>query len=365
MTAIAWAFFGAGLVMLAAGADLLVRGASRLARRLGISPMVTGLTVVAFGTGAPELAVSVRSGLAGQAGLAVGNIVGSNIFNVLATLGLAAVIAPLVVRQQLVRFEVPLVAGLSVLFLLLASDGRIGPYDGLLLVALLVAYTAYLIRRSRREAADVLAAYAKEFGGDGAAAGRLARLPVQLAFMLGRLALIVLGASWLVDGAVSIARALRVDEAIIGLVIVAPGTGLPELATSLVAVMRRERDIAVGNVVGSSLFNLLGSMGIAALVTPGGLAVAPALVSFDIPVMIAVAFACLPIFATGHRISRWEGVLFLAYYAAYVGYLVLGAMRHDALDRFGAPMLGFVLPLTAVTLLALWAGQRSGGEDAA
>lgn len=352
-----WALLVAGLAVLVTGAELLVRGASRLALRFGITPLVTGLTVVAFGTSSPELAVSVQSGLAGQAEIAVGNVVGSNIFNVLAVLGLAALITPLMVQQKLVRFEVPLVVGLSVLVLVMAQDGRMGRLDGLLLVAGLVAYTVFVIRESRREVAAVQAEYAREFGDEGT--GWLARLPVQIGFVLGGLGLLVLGATWLVDSAVSIARALEFSEAVIGLTIVAAGTSFPELATSVVAAMRGERDIAVGNVVGSSVFNLSGILGVAALVTPGGLLVAPGLVFFDIPVMIAVAFACLPIFGTGHRISRWEGALFLAYYVVYVTYLVLAATRHDALDRFGSTMLGFVLPLTGVTLLVLWARQRS------
>ena len=316
-----------------------------------------GLTVVAFGTSSPELAVSVQSGLAGQADIALGNVVGSNIFNVLAVLGLAALIPPLVVQQQLVRFDVPLVVGLSVPVLVMAQDGRIGPFDGLLLVVGLITYTVFVIRQSRREAAAVQAEYAKEFGV--AAAGWLARLPVQIVFVLGGLGLLVLGATWLVDSAVSIARALEISEAVTGLTIVAAGTSLPELATSVVAAMRGERDIAVGNVVGSSLFNLLGILGIAALVTPGGLSVAPGLVFFDLPVMIAVAFACLPIFGTGHRIARWEGALFLVYYMVYVTYLILAAAQHDALNSFSEIMLGFVLPLIGVTLLVLWAQQRS------
>jgi len=352
-----WLFLVAGLAVLATGAELLVRGASRLALRFGISPLVIGLTVVAFGTSSPELAVSVQSGLAGQADIALGNVVGSNIFNVLAVLGLAALIAPLVVQQQLVRFDVPLVVGLSVLVLVMAQDGRIGPFDGLLLVVGLITYTVFVIRQSRREAAAVQAEYAKEFGV--AAAGWLARLPVQIVFVLGGLGLLVLGATWLVDSAVSIARALEISEAVTGLTIVAAGTSLPELATSVVAAMRGERDIAVGNVVGSSLFNLLGILGIAALVTPGGLSVAPGLVFFDLPVMIAVAFACLPIFGTGHRIARWEGALFLVYYMVYVTYLILAAAQHDALNSFSEIMLGFVLPLIGVTLLVLWAQQRS------
>lgn len=352
-----WLFLAAGLAGLVMGAELLVRGASRLALRFGISPLVIGLTVVAAGTSSPELAVSVQSGLAGQADLAVANVVGSNIFNVLVVLGLAALIAPLLVQQQLVRFEVPLVVGLSVLVLVMAQDGRIGPFDGLLLVGGLVAYTVFVIRQGRREAAAVQAEYEKGFGV--ATLGWLARLPVQIVFVLGGLGLLVLGATWLVDSAVAIARALEISEAVIGLTFVAAGTSLPELATSVVAAMRGERDIAVGNVVGSSVFNLLGILGIAALVTPGGLSVAPALVFFDVPVMIAVAFACLPIFATGYRIERWEGALFLGYYVVYVTYLSLAATQHDALHSFGSTMLGFVLPLTGVTLLVLWAQQRS------
>ncbi|MBI1304727.1 MAG: calcium/sodium antiporter [Phycisphaera sp.] len=347
----------AGLVVLVIGAETLVRGASRLALRFGISPLVIGLTVVAFGTSSPELAVSVRSGLSGQADLALGNVVGSNIFNVLAVLGVTALIAPLVVQQQLVRFEVPLVVGLSVLVLVMAMDGRIGFFDGLLLASGLVAYTVLVIRQSRREGSAVQAEYEQEFGSGSA--GWLGRLPVQIAFVLGGLGLLVLGASWLVDGAVAIARALEISEVVIGLTIVAAGTSFPELATSIVAAFRGERDIAVGNVIGSSVFNLLGILGVAAIVTPGGLSVAQGLVYFDIPVMIAVAFACLPIFSTGQRIARWEGGLFLAYYAAYIAYLVLAATEHDALSSFGSTMLGFALPLTGVTLLVLWAQQRA------
>jgi cation:H+ antiporter len=352
----------ASLAVLGLGAELLVRGASRLALRFGVSPLVIGLTVVAFGTSSPELAVSVQSGLGGQADIAVGNVVGSNIFNVLAVLGLSALIAPLVVRHQLVRFEVPLVIGLSALTLLLALDGRIGLLDGLLLVGGLIAYTLLVIRQSRRESSALMAEYEQEFGTPDA--GWLAGLPVQIAFVLSGLGLLVLGATWLVDSAVSIARALDISEAVIGLTIVAAGTSFPELATSVVAAIRGEGDIAVGNVVGSSIFNLLGIVGIAAVATPGGLSVAPALVNFDIPVMIAVAFACLPIFATGQCIARWEGALFLGYYAVYIVYLILAATRHDALQAFAATMLGFVLPLTGVTLLVLWA-QSSTKQGAA
>jgi len=357
MDPIVLGLFVLGLVLLVAGAELLVRGASRFAARLGISPLVIGLTVVAFGTSAPELAVTVQAGFAGQAGIAVGNIVGSNIFNVLLVLGVSALIVPMVVSQQLVRLDVPIMIGASVLLWILALDGRIGLFDGLLLSAGIVAYTVFAIRQGRKESAAVQAEYAQEFG-DGKRTG-LGRLPVQIAFIAAGLVLLVLGAHWLVGGAVAIARLFGVSELIIGLTIVAAGTSLPELATSIMAALRGERDIAVGNVVGSCLFNLLSIAGIAALVTSGGLEVAASLIRFDIPVMVAVALACLPIFATGHLIARWEGALFLAYYLAYVLYLILAATQHAVLPAYSTAMLGFVLPLTAVTLVVLLVRYRT------
>ena len=334
-----------------------MRGASRLALRFGISPLVIGLTVVAFGTSARKLAVTVQAGLAGQSGLAIGNVVGSNLFNVLLVLGVSALITPLVVSQQLVRLDVPLMIGASLLLWVLALDGRIGLFDGLLLTTGIVAYTAFAIRQGRTEAEPVQAEYAQEFG-DGSSPW-LRRLPVQIVFIVAGLALLVLGAHWLVTGAITIARGIGVSEVIIGLTIVAAGTSLPELATSLMAALRGERDIAVGNVIGSCLFNLLAIVGIAALVTPGGLEVASSLMRFDIPVMVAVALACLPIFVTGHLIARWEGALFVACYLAYVLYLVLAATTHAALPAFSNAMLAFVLPLTVVTLTVMLVRHRA------
>ena len=349
-------FFVLGLAQLVVGAELLVRGASRLAVRLGISPLVIGLTVVAYGTSTPELAVSVQAGLAGQADIAVGNVVGSNIFNVLFILGLSALVAPLVVSRQLVRLDVPLMIGVSVVLLVVALDGTINWFDGMLLTAGMVAYTVFAVRQSRKESAAVQREYAQE-DGDAGRQGRR-RLFAQIGLIVIGLALLVLGARWLVDGAVAIAKTFGVSELVIGLTIVAAGTSLPEVATSVVAALRGERDIAVGNVVGSNIYNILAIAGVAALVTPGGLDVAPAILRFDLPVMIAVALACLPIFATGHVIARWEGVLFLGYYTAYTLYLVLAATAHDALPAYSAAMIGFALPLTAVTLLVLLARER-------
>jgi cation:H+ antiporter len=343
--------FVLGLGLLIGGAELLVRGASGLAARVGISPLVIGLTVVAFGTSSPELAVSVGSAWSGDADIALGNVIGSNIFNVLFILGLAALITPLVVAQQLIRLDVPLMIGATVLLLLFALDGAISRLDGALLAGGVVAYTWFLIWQSRRETSKtVLSEYDEAFGADPRPA---TAWPLQAGAVIAGLGLLVLGSRWLVGGAIELASAIGVSDLIVGLTIVAAGTSLPEVATSVIASLRGERDIAVGNVVGSSIFNILAVLGLSSLVSPDGIAVAPAMVTFDIPVAIAVAVACLPIFLTGHLIARWEGALFLAYYVAYTLYLVLNVTEHDALPAYSGVMLTFVLPLTAVTIAVL------------
>ena len=343
--------FLAGLVALVAGAELLVRGASKLALSFGISPLVVGLTIVAFGTSAPEVAVSVGAVLGGRTDIAIGNVVGSNIFNVLFILGLSAIITPLVVNIQLIRQEVPIMVGASLLLLALTLDGGLSMLESALLFGLLLAYTVFLVRQSRAEtqaAQDEFAAEAKP-----AAPGAWdSRLPVQLALIAAGLGLLVLGSQWLVDAAVVFAKALGVSDLVIGLTIVAAGTSMPEVATSITAAIKGERDIAVGNVVGSNTFNILGCLGLSGLFTgSGGLVMSPALLNFDIWVMIAVALACLPVFLTGREIARWEGAVFLGYYAAYVAYLILAAQQHDALGPFSAVMMGFVVPITVVTLV--------------
>jgi len=344
-------FFIVGLALLIVGAEALVRGASRLAMAIGISPLVIGLTVVAYGTSAPEMAVSVGAALAGQADITLGNVVGSNLFNVLFILGISAAVAPLAVSRQLVRLDVPLMIGVSVLLLILSLDGKIGRWDGLLLVAGMLAYTVFAIWQSRREGKSAQEAPTQRFGDSH---GRMSRRVVgQLGLILVGLGLLVIGARWLVQGAVAIATALGLSELVIGLTIVAAGTSLPEVATSIVASLCGERDIAVGNVVGSNLFNILAALGLSSLVAADGIPVPPAAIGFDIPVMIAVALACLPIFFTGHVIARWEGGLFLGYYLAYTLYLLLEAAQHDALPTFSAIMLAFVIPLTVITLLIL------------
>lgn len=354
----------AGLALLVVGAEALVRGASRIAAAFGIPPLIIGLTVVAFGTSSPELAVGVQSALTGNGDIALGNVIGSNIFNILVIVGLSAVIMPLVVHQQLVRLDVPLVIGLSVLILILGLDGRIGRVEGALLFLGLAAFILFEIRNGRRESEEVQQEYAQEYGGGRSqSAGQWA---LNVTLLVGGLGLLVLGADWLVDSASTIARSLGVSELIIGLTIVAAGTSAPELATSIMAALRGERDIAVGNAVGSNVFNLLGVLGLTALLAPEGIGVPRSALAFDIPVMIAVALAALPVFFTGYSISRWEGAVFLAYYAAYTLFLFLAATEHDALRPYSVLMLAFVLPITAVTLAVLVAREvrlrRRGGS---
>jgi cation:H+ antiporter len=307
------------------------------------------------------MAVTVGSAYAGEADLALGNVLGSNIFNVLFILGISALIAPLVVARQLVRLDVPVMIGISVLALLLALDGRVGRLDGLLLFAGIVGYTVFLIRQSRTETSaaappgEESGALRDEDGGEalepagghppeGSSPGR------DILFIVVGLGLLVLGARWLVEAAVTTATALGVSQLVIGLTIVAAGTSLPEVATSILATIRGERDIAVGNVVGSNIFNILAVLGLGSIVAPAGIPVSPGAIAFDLPVMIAVAVAALPIFFTGYTIARWEGLVFLGYYVAYTLYLVLQSAEHHLLGEFGAAMTWFVLPLTILTL---------------
>lgn len=343
--------FIGGLLLLIVGAEALVRGASRLAAAFGIPPLIIGLTVVAFGTSSPELAVSLKSALSGQADVAVGNVVGSNIFNVLFILGVSALITPLVVAQQLVRLDVPLMIVLSFGVLVLGMDGMLGRMEGAFLFTLLLAYISFLIFQGRRESTEVEIEYEKEYGPvrEGSIRAHL----LNTALVIIGLGLLVMGSRWLVEGAVSFAGSLGVSELVIGLTIVAAGTSLPEVVTSIIAAIRGERDIAVGNVVGSNLFNIMAVLGLSSLVAPDGIGVSDAAIGFDIPVMTAVALACLPIFFTGYVIARWEGAVFLVYYLAYTLYLVLNAGEHEALPMFSAVMLWFVLPLTVLTLVVV------------
>jgi cation:H+ antiporter len=339
------AMFLAGLALLTAGADFLVRGAARLAAAAGIAPIVIGLTVVAFGTSTPELAVTATAALRGDPDVAIGNVVGSNIANLLLILGLSAVVAPLVVRRRLIRLDMPFLIVVSILVVLLAVDGAIARWQGFVLLVGGLAYTAVLVHQARRAQRPFDPARSHWLHR------RRRHTAVDAAFVLGGLLLMVLGSRWLVEAAETMAEMLGVSRLAIGLTVVAVGTSLPELATSVVASLRGERDIAVGNVVGSNVYNLLFVLGAGAALSPDGLSAPPAAVTFDLPVMLAVTMACLPIFITDRVIVRWEGALFLGYFTAYMAYVLLIAGGHPGLPFLRHALLFFALPLTVLTFL--------------
>lgn len=351
----------AGLVLLVIGAELLVRGASKLAAVLGISPLVIGLTIVAYGTSSPEMAVSIQSSFAGQADIALGNVVGSNIFNVLFILGVSAIAAPLIVAQQLIRLDVPIMIGVSALAYLFSLDGKINQSDGVILFIGGVVYTIFLIYQSRREQDQAIQEEYAKFS-EQTRAPAWQKWLVNIGLIVVGLGVLVLGSRWLVESSIAIARAVGLSELVIGLTIVAAGTSLPELATSFIASLKGERDIAVGNVVGSNIFNILAVLGLSAAVSPDGIPVSLAALRFDIPVMIAVAAACLPIFFTGNLITRWEGFVFTAYYCVYTAYLILASTQHDGLPAFSQALFFFVLPITILTLVIItlreWRDRR-------
>jgi cation:H+ antiporter len=324
-----------GLALLLVGAELLVAAAARLVAGLGVPPLVVGLTVVAFGTSAPELAVSLRAALDGSADLAVGNVVGSNVFNVLFILGVSALVAPLAVPSQLVRVDVPIMIGTAVLAFIWALDGQLDRSEGGLLVIGLGLYIALLVRMGRAEVT---------------AAPERGRPRDALTLVIG-LVLLSVGARLLVDGAVAIATAFGISEAVIGVTIVAAGTSLPEIATSVLAARRGQREIALGNIVGSNIFNVLSVLGLSALVAPAGLDVAPALMRIEFPTMLAVSIALLPICASRSSIARWEGFVLLSGYVGFTTFAVLQAMRHPSLPLLTRVVVLGILPLALVGLV--------------
>lgn len=359
-----------GLVLLVVGADGLVKGAARLAASIGIPSLVIGLTVVAFGTSAPELAVSIRSALAGQSEMAIANVVGSNIFNVLFILGLAAIITPLAISRQLIRQDVPLMVLASMLVFYMIRDGVLSRLDAGILVVLLLAYTVFLFVQGKRTEATERASGANSTAApnvSGAALSDAASTEQDdevgalirgthptwqnLLWIIGGLACLVAGANLLVNSAVNIARAFAVSEAVIGLTIVAVGTSLPEVMTSIVASIKGQRDIAVGNVVGSNIFNLLAVLGVSGVLSSNGLAGNEQLVQQDFPVMLAVALLCVPLFFTGAILSRIEGALFFILYLAYTLFLIGGALHAPWLASVQGIIVYALIPLTVVVVI--------------
>lgn len=357
----AWLILGAGFVVLLLGGEVLVRGGSGLGRFLRLSPQVIGLTVVAFATSAPELAVSLNATASGSAGLAIGNVVGSNIANILLVLGMTAVILPGAVQSPLVRREIPVMILAAAMLLITAFDGLITRSEGLFLLAGLGVFLALSIITERRKSITTASPTQSSTGpaGDIGNNKSLKSVAVNVLFVAVGVGLLVLGAHSLVSAATQIASAAGLSDLVIGLTVVAIGTSLPELATSAIAAVRGKRELAIGNIVGSNLFNIGAVVGLTALVSQTGIPVHRAAITFDLPAMLIVSLAVLPIAFTGMRITRWEGGLFLTYYAAYITYLLLDATEHDALPAFSTTLLVFALPLTAVTLFLLAAHQMA------
>ena len=303
-----------GLVLLYFGAEGLVRGSASLALRLGIGPLLVGLTVVAFGTSAPEMIVSVKAAYLGQGDISVGNVVGSNICNIGLILGFCALIVPIKVASQIVRIDTPIMIATTALAIGLLYDGALSRAEGIILFLLLITYVIFSIRIAKKQAADPLG---QEFSDEMKISKSGVALDVLM--VIGGLVMLVFGARFLVDSAIVIAKALGLSEAVIGLTIVAVGTSLPEFATSLIAAIKRESDIAVGNIVGSNIFNILGILGVSAFITPLS---SSGITGIDLGVMAAFALALWGFSATGHRITRLEGLVMLLAYAGFVGWLV-------------------------------------------
>jgi len=299
------AMIGAGLYLLTIAADWLVSGASNLARRLGVSSLVIGLTVVAFGTSMPEFVVSVDASLNNNPGIAVGNVVGSNIFNIALILGIAALIQPISCSRSVIRRDVPVMIGVAGLMWYMSLDRMISRPEAALLFSLLIVYTVYSYYKARTEPSTDEASEGDE----------PTTLFAEIRLIFFGLVAMIAGSKLLLHGSVAIAKVAGISDEVIGLTLIAAGTSLPELATSVVAAMRGKSDIAIGNVVGSNIFNILGILGLAGMVLP--LQVSEHMGNIDCPVMFIASLGCLPIMRTGLKITRIEGIILLASYAVY------------------------------------------------
>lgn len=305
--------FITGIIMLFLGGESLIMGATRLARALGIRPIVIGLTVVGFGTSAPEFVVCIIAALKGSSDIVLGNIVGSNIANIGLILGIAALIRPISIHMKLVKVEVPLMICLSIALYAISLNLGLGRIEGAFLLACLIAFTIYSYRAALRESRQVREEYKEFIGNNGSKLG-------QAAFIAAGLVLLVIGARFIVNSAITIATVFGISEVVIGIAAVAVGTSLPELATSIVAALRKENDIIAGNILGSNIFNI-GMLGLVSVIKPVG--VNPELLRFEYPVMVALALLVLPIMRTGHRVSRAEGIFLLLIYSAFISALFL------------------------------------------
>ena len=310
-----------GLALLVVAAEMIVRGGSAIAARLGISPLIIGLTFVALGTSAPELGVGIEAALEGEGSIAVGNIAGTNTVNILLILGLSAALRPLAIHVQTLRLELPAILLASLALFGLAQDGLLSRTDGLALLGFGILFTGLVVRAATKESFVVKRAFARGLGL-ARLTGVSGRAAGEALMLAAGIAVIVIAANIFVDGAVALARLWQVSDAFIGLTVVAIGTSAPELVTTIVSTLRNDRDIAVGNLIGSSVYNIVIILAVTCIVPARPLPVEDVLVWIDIPVMIAVAMACVPVFYSGRQVSRTEGALFVAAYLGYLTYLI-------------------------------------------
>ncbi|MEQ9310699.1 MAG: calcium/sodium antiporter [Balneolaceae bacterium] len=339
--------FIAGLAALIGGAELFLKAVDHFGVKWGVSPLIMGLTVVAFATGAPELAISIKAASSGSADLVLGNIIGSNVANILLILGITAVIAPLNITRRIVRIDVPIVITASILLFILAMDGLLTTFDGIVLLVGFVSYSIFTFVQIKRNKEDEEGVDVFEFESSPEELAQGAFFYVKnIGFLLIGLTLIVLGSNWMVDSAVTIARLFGLSELVIGLTIISIGTSLPEVATSLSAARKGKADIAVANVMGSNLYNIFLTLGLTLIIAPNFLDVSQQAIDFDLPFMIAVSIACIPIFIAGFNLTRLDGILFLFYYSSYLIYLVLDTLGSGIIPVFENVFLFGILPVT-------------------
>ncbi|MCR9208157.1 MAG: calcium/sodium antiporter [bacterium] len=315
-----------GVLLLLVGGEWVVRGASRLAIAAKLSPLFVGLTVVSLGTSAPEMAVSFATALRGQADITIGNVVGSNLFNMLMIVGFSALFAPLPVDRQITRFDVPVMIAATIAMLVASLNGIIGRFDGIVLILIMVGYFAISYRLGKKSGEqpisdDLLTPEIVEEAAE-TLGRRVAVIVWQLIMLTAGVAALVFGCDLFVDGAVSMARILGVSELVIGLTIVSAGTSLPELVTSVAATIKGERGIAIGNAVGSTTLNIVAVLGITSVIAPSGLNVADEILQLDMPLMVIAAILSWVLYRTGRTIERWEGVSMILIYCGYIGYLL-------------------------------------------
>ncbi len=330
-----------GAFILFVAGDSLVDNAKSLGLKLKIDPMIIGLTVVSFGTSVPELFISAQGVLFGQSEIAIGNVVGSNITNVLLILGLSAALSPIKISKRTINKDIPVMIGVSMLFLLLSLDLVVSRLDGLVMFGLLIFLTRYEInsvKKSKREEVQIATEDVLESNG----------FQKELLYIFASLVALLIGSKLLIFGATEIARAFGISELVIGLTIVSIGTSLPEVVTSCVAARKGESELAIGNVVGSNILNVLGVMGICSMLK--SVPVPLAALSFDIPILLFSAAACLPIVITDRKITRGEGLLLLGLYVSYIIYLILVAKDHASTPVISELLLVFILPLAAYYL---------------